>query len=415
MRQDKKPKRLRRASTGRRRGDGGTAGLDGVPAEPRIFHDVVVTPTDSIIGRREEAEFQGGPLWPDFEAQVEARHCRGLKPTPFDTAPAMPDRVSETLREAIWCGPVCPHFGHAIADFATRITEAAHQMPGLPLLFTIWRDHGGQRPAFFDGILAQFGVPMERVLLLDVPARAARLHVLPQAERLNGPRPRRAYLDLLDRHTPSDRDPDLAEATIFVSRSKVHPKTLSGRLAGEAYLDEVFAAAGMRVIYPEELPLAEQLRIYRSARRLVFSEGSAVHALQLLGRISAQVVVLNRRTGSRMARNALAARVDDPLWLDAVAGLVRGLHRSGRGFDTSRGVAVLDAPVLLEQLGQATGLSLAPHWDTTRWDAAWRADVARWVAAREMAMQGGTHAAKDAEVVATCLEELGLGRVGQPG
>ena len=376
------------------------------------FRDVVVAPTESVIGRRTRAEFQGGPLWPEFDNRLHARHCRGPAPKPFDVAPTPPDEVADTLREAVWCGPVCPHFGHAIADFAMRIAESAHRFPALPLLFCTWPGGAATPPPYFLGFLAQFGVAPHRVVLRDTPIRVGTLHVLPQAERLGGPPPRAEYLDLLDRCTPSDRDAELAEATIFVSRSRIHRDTLAGRLAGEAYLDEVLAAAGARVMHPETLPLDEQLRCYRSARRLVFSEGSALHAMQLLGRVRAEVSVLTRRPDLRMARAALRPRAAALHWVDATSGLLRGHHRSGRGVDNSRALAVLDPPVLLARLGEATGLGLARHWDAARFAAASAQDVTRWVRARRLRLRGQAHAASDAAMVAAGLEALGLPPVG---
>jgi len=372
------------------------------------FRDVVVLPTESVIGRRTRAEFQGGPLWPDFDNRVLARHCRGPTPKPFDVAPTPQGDVVDRLDEAVWCGPVCVHFGHAIADFAMRIAESAHRFPALPLLFCTWPGGAAKPPPYFLGILVQFGVTPERMILRDAPIRVGTLHVLPQAERLGGPPPHAAYLDLLDRCTPSDRDADLAEATVFVSRSQMHRDTLAGRLAGEVYLDDVFAAAGVRVIHPEALPLAEQLRIYRSARRLIFSEGSALHAMQLLGRVRAEVSVLTRRPDLRMARTALRPRAAALHWVDATSGLLRGHHRSGRGVDNSRALAVLDPALLLARLGETTGLDLARHWDAGRFAAVTAQDVRRWVRARRLRLRGQAHAASDAAMVADGLAALGL-------
>jgi len=57
----------------------------------------------------------------------------------------------------------------------------------------------------------------------------------------------------------------------------------------------VFEQAGGLAIRPEELPLERQMEIYSGARKLVFCEGSAVHGLQLLGRLPSEVIILKRR------------------------------------------------------------------------------------------------------------------------
>jgi hypothetical protein len=375
--------------------------------DPISFRNVIVTPTAAILHRPLPVEFQGGPAWPDFESQRAARHLRGKEAKPFDTAPDVPAAPpAESLAEALWCGPLCPHFGHAIADYGGRIAVSAHLRPGLPLLFS----HRGEEeaPPFFAGLLRQLGVEASRAVILRRPVRVGLLHVFPQAERLQGPAPDPAYLDLLQRHGAGDTDPELAGRTVFLSRSKVRADTLIGRIAGEAYLDEALRRAGVIVAYPEELPLAEQMRLYRSAGRLLFSEGSALHGLQLLGRIRAEVGVLVRRPGSRMAGNAVRPRAARLHWLEAMAGLVRGRRRDGVGFDVSRGLAVPDAAALQEVLGARFGIHLAPHWDAGEFRAAVLADLQRWRGARRALTARRGYPADDAAVVAQCLAELGL-------
>ena len=52
-----------------------------------------------------------------------------------------------------------------------------------------------------------------------------------------------------------------------------------------------------------------QLQLYRRARVVIFSEGSAVHALQLLGHLDCDVVILVRRPGNQLAAASLEPRV----------------------------------------------------------------------------------------------------------
>jgi hypothetical protein len=370
------------------------------------FRDVTVTPTAAILQRPLPLEFKGGPAWPEFDAQRAARHLRGMEGRPFDTAPDPVEAAEDSLDEAVWCGPLCPHFGHAIADYGGRIAVSAHLRPGLKLLFS--HREGEEVPAFFDGMLAQLGVEAGRVVILRRPVRVGTLHVFPQAERLQGPPPDPAYLDLLQGTGIGDTDPDLADRAVYLSRSRVRADTLIGRIAGEGYLDEAIRRAGAIVAYPEELPLPEQMRLYRSAGRLVFSEGSALHGLQLLGRIRGEVGVLVRRPNSRMAGNAVRRRAARLHWLEATAGLVRGRRRDGVGFDVSRGLTVLDEAALQEVLGARLGIHLAPHWDGAAFRAAVLADLERWRAARRAMTARLGYPADDRQVVEQSLAEIGF-------
>ena len=81
-----------------------------------------------------------------------------------------------------------------------------------------------------------------------------------------------------------------------VSVMSMH-ELVNDRIAGEPYLEDVLRRSWVRVLRPETVPLAEQLRNYRAATDIVFAEGSALHALQLLGRVDADVAVLGAASG----------------------------------------------------------------------------------------------------------------------
>ena len=372
------------------------------------FRDVVVTPTAAILSKPAPFEFKGGPLWPDFGAQLLARHCRDREPLPFDSAPDRPASVDSSLPEAVWCGPVCTHFGHAITDFGMRIAVSAHGLPGLPLLFSVVAGEASAVPAFFWGILEQFGVERERVVLVERPVRVGVLHVLPQAERMNGPPPEEGYLDLLDRRVRRQHDPSLASRTVYVSRGRFRTDSLMGRIAGEAYLDGVLAAAGVLVVHPETLPVAEQVRLYQNAGRLVFSEGSALHGLQLVGRIRAEVAVLLRRPKGRMASGVLARRAPRVNWIHAMDGHIRGTRRDGRGFEVSNGLMVLDPALLLPALSAEIGLDLSRHWREAEYREACLADVRTWINYRRHRRKRLGASEGDVEAIAESLRGVAL-------
>jgi hypothetical protein len=385
----------------------------------REFHDVLVHPSQEMRDP-DGAFFRGGPEWPHFAAQIVARHCRGALPRPIDARPLrarakwpyfdprflpvfwpqlgsdpqrppgeiarlaetlapLPEQIVDGVDCGIWCGPISLHFGETIAAFGMRIAGSSRADSALPLVFTLppFRDLAPRQ--FFWDILDHLGIDKGRVLLVRTPTRFDRLCVIPQAERLYGGGPHPRHLDLMDEMTAGSapvRDLDC----VFISRSQLP----DGHFAGESYLDEVLAAAGVTVLHPETTDSHTQLRLYRRARLLIFSEGSALHALQLLGHLDCDIIVLARRLGNRMMVNSLRPRARSVRYVP-VRGLVYGSSRSGYTMQRA-GISVLDDTALQATLA-AAGVDLGPFWRGRDYAKRCDTDIAAWTA-RQPAMGG---------------------------
>lgn len=337
------------------------------------FADIVVAPTEQVTLAKTNL-FRGGPAFPDFESQLLARHCRGRRAHAIDRAPRDAAAGDDTLPEAVWCGPVTRQFGHAIADFGMRIAQSAHLLPDLPLLFCVARDSDEQPPPFFWEMLATLRVDPARVVVIRRNMRVGVLHVLPQAERLYGGGPSPAHLAFMDELRPYMPHAEKPIDVLYVSRAKLPG---GGTIAGEAEIDRALAAAGACVIHPEDLPLRAQATLFEAAKTLVLAEGSALHALQLLGRLDCRGVVLERKSGRQLARESVAPRVRSLDYVDVIDGLICGVKRGGKP-NHRRGSTVLDPFRFADAMGAATGLAIAPHWDAEAYYAAARTDLARW-------------------------------------
>lgn len=338
------------------------------------FADVTVYPTQMLAFGNTARIFQGGPDWPYFPVQTILRHCRGPIPIPCDVRPEPSAAAPEEAGPALWCGAIAQHFGHMIADFAMRLPASGRFDPELPLVFSIWDRPGAQPPPAFWQMIDHLGIARERIRLVRKPTRFARLRALPQAERLAGGVPSRRHLDRMDALTGPAPEPDLG--IVYVSRARL----AQGRIAGEGVLEAALATAGIQVFHPERATLAAQIALYRRARHLVFAEGSALHVLQLVGRLTAEVTVLARRPRTLMGSALLLRRTPRFRYVRAVRGLVHGLRPDGSPQEAA-GISVLDGRRCLAGLVRA-GIDLAPHWDAEAFARAAEADVAAWLAAR---------------------------------
>jgi hypothetical protein len=83
-----------------------------------------------------------------------------------------------------------------------------------------------------------------------------------------------AYLN--ERLDQFNRLPVSTNRRIFLSRKQ---NLNAGRpLVNHAQIEEMAIAAGLMPVYPEDLPLLEQIALFRGARRIIGQYGSALHA-----------------------------------------------------------------------------------------------------------------------------------------
>jgi hypothetical protein len=134
------------------------------------------------------------------------------------------------------------------------------------------------------------------------------------------------------------------------------------------------------VFHPETVDLHAQMRVYRRARTLFFSEGSALHALQLLGHIDADVVVLTRRPGRRIAASSLRPRVRSLSYIPAARGIIYGVGRSGRP-QLPAGISIIDENACLAGL-RTLGVDFGRIWEPQRYAESRDAEIAAWIAYR---------------------------------
>ena len=98
------------------------------------FHDVVVVPYTDLLDRWRDGEIhRGGPMWPEWERQVGARHRRAG--SPVDVRPAEPEGPIDEAGPMAWGGAIVDQFGHQVADFSARLLATAQARPDLPVAF----------------------------------------------------------------------------------------------------------------------------------------------------------------------------------------------------------------------------------------------------------------------------------------
>jgi len=342
------------------------------------YRDIVVSPFTELMNNPQGLSFhRGGPHWPDWDNQTFPRHNRGGRPV--DHEPVSVDEAEPVSGTFVWGAPLVRHFGHQIADFMTRIPDSHFRFPDATLLLA-----GHPRDNFHSydslagymrAILDWFDVPPQRVHVVDRPIRISNLYVVPQAEQAQGIGPAPDYVDRLNgiclRKLTVPRDLD----TVYVTRSEQ-----AASFAGEALIDDALEKAGVTVVVPETLPLMEQLEVYCRARRLIFSEGSAVHCLQLLGNAQInQVHILSRRPKFQIAKANLLPRAASLNYVDVGAELIHGTNLKG-GPAPETGISLPSRDRLIDFFGEQ-GIAIKSSLSKQTFAKAQLDDVRTWLAA----------------------------------
>lgn len=377
-----------------------TTSIQGLP--PILdFADVRVGP--------QTAPFSPGADWPEFDRQTYARLLR--RGRPVDQRPVFTDGLVDTVADP--AAFVCfhhTHFGHLVAEAAPRLPQTLTECPGLPLVFSALRPLSpAQASGPLKAVLGWWGVPPDRLRFVHRPTLFRRLSVAAQGEHLDGPPPNDAYLALIERLAAPHALPRPDGSTVYVGRSGL--EWHKGAHAGEAHLEACLTALGVRVIQPQTLTLADQLRIYAGASRLIVAEGSALHGRQLLGRIDQDVSVLVRRPGWALARNALLPRLRSLVHAQVAS---RSLHaQTPQG--QPRGFTALwfyDVPALVQHFAWL-GLDLGRVWDDAAYRAARDLQVLRWLKAQKWQV-GPEQRAHPPAFFIDQLDALDLGHLRSP-
>jgi len=188
------------------------------------------------------------------------------------------------------------HFGHLTTEVVSRLwgwEAAKREHPDLKVVLVHWK-HYVERPALPVKLFAAYGIDPADVVWSDDPVSVDTLvGATPMWHQVD---PYYVHPDLIDTwerlaHGLTDGDPDGGEAheRIFVSRgSGAHNRACRNQEEVEAH----FADRGFEIVYPEDHPLPEQVRIFRKARVIAGFGGSGLFNMMYARRLE-RLIVLN--------------------------------------------------------------------------------------------------------------------------
>ena len=297
----------------------------GVPWQVQRLQDAVVLPFVDLLNRPAGGEaYFGGVLLDDPRLQPALRHFRGEQAIdrPLTTTSVVNRVVDHVDGRLFWCGPLAYHFGHQIADFSSRVLLSSLDCRDGELLFLPWKtaSNWADLKPWQKSLLSYLNPGKKGFRIADKSLLARELVVYPQQARMRAA-PTLAHLEALS-ICETSIVPHKCE-TLYVSRSRAAPctsaSTLSGGFAAEALFERMLAQRGVNIVYPEEISLEEQLGLYLGAKKIILSEGSAQHCLELLSyHAHKKVVIICRRPQKPGMNLPLLSRFPLLTFVDAI-------------------------------------------------------------------------------------------------
>lgn len=194
----------------------------------------------------------------------------------------------------IYGGPLFYHFGHFMSESLSRIwaySELKDDVNGV--IFTV--PPYMNNPSLSNFMCETFsllGIDLNKIVLTNKFLKVEKL-IVPEQGTILGKGEKPWFNDKLKLNKEVLTGAD-NKNSLFVSRKNYVNK---GRVMGMGYYERVMKNAGVKIIYPEELSLKQQVQEMINHNTLIFEEGSALHILEVIPRQNKKIILLKRREG----------------------------------------------------------------------------------------------------------------------
>jgi hypothetical protein len=186
--------------------------------------------------------------------------------------------LAPIAEDVIYLGPLFNHYGRVLLETLARAWYVNEPDAGNQRVIVSTANAAQHDLApWLAPLLHAFGVPAERLFLTPRLSRFRRITVPePLFEQLHAAH--RQMVEPFHRVAGAGgSEAPISEQPVYLSR-----RGLSSRnrpVIGEAEVEEILRANGVRIVYPETLPLADQVRIFNTHRDILSPVGSAAHTI----------------------------------------------------------------------------------------------------------------------------------------
>lgn len=195
----------------------------------------------------------------------------------------------------LYAGPLFPHFGHVLTESIHRLYAYSNKKYDGVVFTSAWMSQNGIEkisiPKYLSEILSLFRIPVDKCIIVKSPSVFENIDFFePGSSLQNGPKS--WYLDILPSFEPLVSSKSNLPSKIFIGRNHMME---NGTVLGEGYIFRELLKNGFCYICPEHHSIEEQYSLIKSAKEIVFTEGSAIYASELISEWNSAVYMLPRR------------------------------------------------------------------------------------------------------------------------
>jgi hypothetical protein len=236
-------------------------------------------------------------------------------------------RTETQVNQVVFFGGILyDHFGHVLLDSISRLWAYSliRELDPYIYFYVPWdTPRYLEKDNYLHQILEGFNIPPKKIIFSAKPAKLRKVIIAPQKYGYGLCKsPDEHFMSFLKSFIYRKSVPqNFVDADkIYVSRTKI--KYGLGKPIGEKYFEEFLKSAQYKIFYPERYTLNEQLTVYSNAAKIIFCEGSALHACILLPAIRAEIAIISRRKDFKRDVNLITDQFigfkKDFLWIDEV-------------------------------------------------------------------------------------------------
>ena len=229
----------------------------------------------------------------------------------------------------VYGGSISPHFGHALTEgihrlwaFNTNIHDG--------IVFAVSGKNINYTPKkWFIQTLEILEIPLAKCIWVTNDCAFENLLVPePGSEFTLGPKNwYRSYLEKLQQKifdTTHDLRKEKGDIKLFLGRSHI---PLNEYIGGEKYWESLLIDEGYISLKPEKHSILEQIVYLMSAKKIIFSEGSAIYSLEFINYLDVDIACIPRRPNNQF----YYPHIDSKCRNYIVAGNAENILRLGSG------------------------------------------------------------------------------------